>query len=92
MNIYYGKNKSKSKRISLVDLLVAKLVEGKLPAFADCFSDKSGAWIEIPRIEKDKEILVSFSFDYQGENIDGVSVYVAPVETRVNEERRVKLI
>ena len=92
MKIYYGKNKLKAKRTSLIDLLVAKLIEGKLPAFADCFKDKSGAWIEIPRIEKDKEILVAFSFDYQGENIDGVSVYVAPVETKVNEEKRVKII
>ena len=92
MKIYYGKNKLKAKRTSLIDLLVTKLSEGELPAISDFFSDESGSWIEIPRIENGKEVLVCFSFDYEGENIDRVSVYVAPVETKVNEEKRVKII
>ena len=48
-NIYYGKNKSKSHKVNLMDLILTSLRENGFNAQQDSFGDKSCAWIELTK-------------------------------------------
>jgi len=56
------------------------------------FSDDSAAWISIKREIDRHEIDVVISFEGDGNTIDGISVYKAPIVTKIDDDKQIKII
>ena len=106
MKIYYGKSKSKSKQITLKQLILKALephkTEEALPSVtkdiftteADRFSDNSASWINVEQCNHKikKRISIFIGFDPETDNtIDEIDVYEADIKVVVDDDSEKKL-
>jgi len=88
-NIYYGKSKSKSHKVNLMDLLLTTFSENGFKPQQDCFGDESAAWIELKKkTVKPSLVTVSIIFDFHDRNkITEINIYENPIVTIVDEDK-----
>jgi hypothetical protein len=93
-NIYYGKSKSKSHKVNLMDLMLTSFQENGFKPQHDSFGDESAAWIELTKkTQKPSLVTVNICFDYEERNrITEINIYENPIITIVDEEKTTVIV
>ena len=87
-NIYYGKNKSKSHKVNLMDLLLTTFSENGFKPQQDSFGDESATWIELTKKTlKPSLVTLNIIFDYNDRNkLKEINIYENPIVTIVDHD------
>jgi len=87
-NIYYGKSKSKSHKVNLMDLMLTAFQDNGFNPQQDSFGDESAAWIELTKKTlKPSLITVNIIFDYKDRNkLTEINIYENPIVTIVDHD------